>query len=267
MTSDATLSLIVSNLVAGYPRRPVLRGLDLAPMHAGSVTALVGPNGAGKSTLLRVLAGLIKAQGSAKLGDIELIGASPVVRSRAVAFMPQWLPQRAGLTVLESVITAIKAAPLGAAEGNASNVHHRALHGLDRIGIADLAMEPLDQLSGGQRQLASLAQAIARNPTLMLLDEPTSALDLGHQVRVMSLVRELADEGRIIVVVLHDLTLAVRWAHRIVVLHQGEVHADGPPSAAITSDILTRIYDVDARVEYCSRGSLQVIVDGLARHD
>src|SRR5690606_6480137 len=112
----------------------------------------------------------------------------------------------------------------------------------------------------------SLAQAIVRSPRLLLLDEPTSALDLRHQVAVMSLVRELAreDNGRVVIVVLHDLNLAAHWADRVVVLQQGVVRATGIPEDAITPAILGDVYGVAARVERCSRGQLQIMVDGMA---
>lgn len=134
---------------------------------------------------------------------------------------------------------------------------------LERIGIGSLALTPLDHLSGGERQMASLAQAVVREPALLLLDEPTSALDLRHQLVVMRLIDQLAHEGRIIVVVLHDLNLAMRWASRIVVLDHGAAAAVGTPAEAITPDVLARVYGVRARLERVEGGRPQVVVDGL----
>ncbi|MHB1330182.1 MAG: ABC transporter ATP-binding protein [Gemmatimonadales bacterium] len=257
------LPLTVAGLKAGYGDRAVLDGLSLPPFEPGGITALVGPNGAGKSTLLRVIAGLVPATGSIRLGDRELIGAAPRLRAESVAFMPQTLPQRVALTVLETVLSALKASPFEGQPQDETEARHRAVAILERIGIADLGLRYLDHLSGGQRQLASLAQVAVRQPAVLLLDEPTSSLDLKYQVVVMQLVRELAAEGRIVVVVLHDLSLAARWADRIVVLERGAVRAAGEPGVAITRDVLGSVYGVDARVERCSRGQLQVIVDGL----
>jgi len=223
---------------------------------------LVGPNGAGKSTLLRTLAGLLPATGSARLGELELIGASLPERAAQVAFMPQALPGRVTLTVLEGVIGSLRATPTSVARRPAEVRRHAAAV-LERIGIADIALEPLDRLSGGQRQLASLAQSMAREPKLLLLDEPTSALDLRHQVIVLELVRGLAAEGRIALVVTHDLRLAARWADTVVVIDRGRVHAAGAPEAALTAGMLGEVYGVAGRVERCSHGTLQVIVDGL----
>lgn len=257
-------SLIVSGLSAGYGNRPVLRGLDLAPIERGKVTVLVGPNAAGKSTLLRSLAGLVPATGSMRLGERDLNSLRLAERAQHVAYMPQSLPRNAELTVMEGVIGALKASPLADFDGTGLEVRHRAVDVLDRLGILDLAMEGIGRLSGGQRQLASLAQAIVRAPQLLLLDEPTSALDLRYQLDVMTVVRELAREGRIVVVVLHDLTLAASWADHLVVLKHGAVAAEGPPEKALSPLILSAVYGVEARVERCSRGRLHVMVDGPA---
>lgn len=255
-------ALVVSDLTIAYPGRTVISGLTLAPFKAGEVTALVGPNATGKTTLLRGLAGLAKARGSVRLGGRELIGLAPSEHAVHVGYMPQSLPQRVALTVYEAMLAALKAGPGTAGDGD---IRRTALATLDRLGIADLALRGLDELSGGQRQLASLAQAIARAPSVLLLDEPTSALDLAHQHRVMSTVAELARErGTVTIVVLHDIALASRWCRRVLVLAGGRPAADGPPDEAITPAMLREVYGVEARVERCSRGYVQVMVDGIA---
>lgn len=263
MSDVGKLELTIRGLSAGYRGRPVIRDLDLGPIVAGAVTALVGPNAAGKSTLLRTLAGLIKATGSVTLGTEDLGIMSAAERAAKVTFMPQALPQGIALTVLESVIASFKASQSGAFEEGAQDARRRAVAALDRLGIADLALEDLDRLSGGQRQLAGLAQAIVRNPRVLLLDEPTSALDLRHQATVMKLVRELAAEDRVVIVVMHDLGLAARWADSIVVLHGGRIEAHGPPDAALNADLLARVYGVAAHVERSSRGHVLISVDGV----
>ncbi len=262
--STSTLELNIRGLSAGYRGRPVIRNLDLGPIQAGRVTALVGPNAAGKSTLLRALAGLIKATGSVHLGPDELIGMSGAQRAAKVTFMPQALPQGIALTVLESVIASFKASRGHEFEPSAADASHLAVAALDRLGIADLALEVLDRLSGGQRQLVGLAQAIVREPRLLLLDEPTSALDLRHQVTVMKLVRDLTAEGRIVIVVMHDLGLAARWSDAIVVLHDGKVVAHDTPPHALTSELLAHVYGVAARIERSSLGHVHIAVDDTA---
>jgi iron complex transport system ATP-binding protein len=265
-------ALRIANLTAGYRGHRVLDHLSLDGIVAGRVTALVGPNGAGKSTLLKVLAGLLPARGSVTLGDRELLQWPLRERARHVTFMPQSLPQRIGLTVLEATISALRASATTAPEPRATDhdsrpTEHRALAALERIGISDLGLSPLDQLSGGERQLASLAQAIVREPAVLLLDEPTSSLDLRHQVVVMRLIADLATEGRIVVVVLHDLNLAARWAGQIVVLHHGRAAAVGSPLETMTPEVLARVYGVRATIEVAASGRPHVVVDDLIERE
>lgn len=253
-------ALHVEALHVGYGRRTVIENLSLPDIAGGGVTALVGPNAAGKTTLLRALAGLNPARGSVRLDDIELTALSIAGHARHVTYMPQALPQRVALTVFEATLSALMSARedvLPAAEARA-----KALATLTRLGIGELAMRGLDELSGGQRQLASLAQSIVREPAVLLLDEPTSALDIHHQIRVMQFVEELARErGIVVIIVLHDIAQAARFARRIVVLQNGRVAADGTPEQAVTPQMLAQVYKVEARVERCSRGLLQIMVD------
>jgi iron complex transport system ATP-binding protein len=254
--------LQVENLSVGYPGRRVIDQLSLAPIRGGGLTALVGPNAAGKTTLLRGLAGLNRATGSIRFGGRELVGANAAEHAAHITYMPQALPQRVGLTVFEALLGALKASPHSRPSGEDRGL---ALETLSRLGIERLAMRALDELSGGQRQMASLAQALARRPSVLLLDEPTSALDLNHQLRVMQVVEAIATErGIVTILVLHDIALACRWCGRIIVLSQGRVVADGAPEAAVTPQMFADVYGVEARVERCSRGYLQIMVDAAA---
>lgn len=261
MSGNGNGSLHIERLSAGYPRRRVLDRLTLAPLPAGRITALVGPNAAGKSTLMLALAGLIKATGTVRLGAESLLDMSPTGRAELVTFMPQQVPQSVALTALEAVMASLKAVPVAGLAMHGSEIRAHALAALERLSIGHIAMEQLNRLSGGQRQLVSLAQAIIRDPRVLLLDEPTSALDLRHQTLVMSLVQELAREGKVVVIVLHDLNLAARWADHIVVLRGGEAAAEGDPETALTSAVLADVYGVDARVERSSTGHLQISVE------
>lgn len=254
--------LDVNNVSAGYPGRPVIRDLSLPLIAAGETVALVGPNAAGKSTLLRALAGLQPATGSIRLDGRELSDLPLAEQAKIVTYMPQTLPQGVALTVLETVIAALRASPVRSEMTDDEVAEAYAV--LERIGIANLAMEGIDRLSGGQRQLAALAQALVRAPSLLLLDEPTSALDLNHQLRVLNLVRDIAGERDMIaVLVLHDLQAAARTADRVVVLSRGAIAAQGKPAEAITPDILADVYQVRARVDQCELGTLRIMVDDV----
>ncbi|MFT4149257.1 MAG: ABC transporter ATP-binding protein [Paracoccaceae bacterium] len=250
--------LVVQGLSVRLGRRQVLADLDLPPLEPGAVTVLAGPNAAGKSTLLRAIAQLVPYQGRITLDGADLHGMGHAERARHLGYMPQGLPSATALDVLESVIAAQQAAK----GGLKTQADEAAMAVLDRLGIGSLALEPLGRLSGGQRQMVALAQAIVRDPGVLLLDEPTSALDLARTARLMAEVRRLADEGRIVVAVLHDLALAAQSADRIVVLHQGRVYSAGRPDEVVTPRMLAEVYGVSARVERCSRGRLVVLVDG-----
>lgn len=256
--------LTISGLDAGYGGQPIISGFSLPPLTAGEVVSVVGPNGAGKSTLLRSLAGLIPAHDSIRLDDAELTRLSLADRAKRVTYMPQTLPQGVALTVLETVVASIRATPLRGAVYTDAQAAERAYEVLQRINAEALAGQRLDRLSGGQKQLAGLAQALAREPRLLLLDEPTSALDLHYQLRVLDLAREAAAErGMTVMIVLHDLQAAARVSDRIAVMAKGKLVAFGTPDEAITPDILAEVYRVTARVQRCDRGALQVMIDDV----
>jgi iron complex transport system ATP-binding protein len=257
-TAKAAEGLSVNNLGVAYGRRVVLDAMSIAPLPRGSVTSIVGPNGAGKSTFLRAIAGLVKANGTIALGNVDLQTLPAQKRAERIGFMPQSVPPRVGLSVLEATIGAFKATDSVDLTLRAEAVAVATLEGL---GILPLALEAFDTLSGGQKQLASLAQAIVRRPEILLLDEPTSALDLHHQLQVVTAVRRVASSGTIVLMTLHDLTFAARWSDRIAVLGGGRVYKDGVPAQVLTSETLAKVYGVSARIEPCSQGFLQVITD------
>lgn len=257
-------NLTITGLSAGYPRRPVVRDLTLPPFRPGEVISLIGPNAAGKSTLLRGLSGLLPVTGSVRLGDRELAGLPLTEQARSVAYMPQTLPQGVALSVLETVVGALRASPVDGVAPGDDEAAERAIEVLQRIGVGHLAMEGLDRLSGGQKQLAGLAQALVRTPRVLLLDEPTSALDLHYQLKVLKLVRAMAAErGMVVVMVLHDLQAAAQFSDRVVLLSGGRVAAVGAPHEAITPQTLAEVYQVRARVDLCERGALRVMVDDV----
>jgi iron complex transport system ATP-binding protein len=135
---------------------------------------------------------------------------------------------------------------------------------LSRLGIEDLALLYLDELSGGQKQLAALAQALVRSPRVLMLDEPLSALDLNYQFHVMDLLRqETAARGLITVLVLHDINIALAHADHVIMLRDGALAGEGEPASVISAATLARVYGVQARVERCSLGRPHAVIDGL----
>lgn len=263
MTRGAVLD--IHGLTAGYGRGDVLHALSIPALAAGQVTALLGPNGSGKSTLLKALAGLVRARdGSVLLDGQDLTRLGVGERARHMVYLPQSLPAAVHLRVFESVLVAANAsrAPLSAGAGMADIERL-----LERLGIGHLALHYLDALSGGQKQLVGLAQALIRHPRVLLLDEPLSALDLNYQFHVMRLLKqETREHGLISIIVLHDLNVALQHADRAVMIQAGRLHAEGAPADVITPASLAEVYGVQGRVEACSRGLRQVLIDGLDEH-
>ncbi|KFI29575.1 ABC transporter ATP-binding protein [Haematobacter massiliensis] len=249
--------LEVSDLSVQFGARRVLDGLTLPPLREGELTVLAGPNAAGKSTLLRAVAQLLPYRGRVTLNGQDLHRLPGSKRAMLLGFMPQSLATGSSLIVLESIIAALRAGG-EQVRGAAETV---AMATLDRLGIGNFALEPVDSLSGGQRQMVGLAQAIVRNPRVLLLDEPTSALDLAYQARLLAEVRRLAAEGRTVIAVLHDLALAAQWSDNMVMLRRGCLYSAGRPEEVLTPAMLAEVYGVSARVERCSRGRLMVLVD------
>ncbi|CDH05769.1 putative ferric enterobactin transport protein (ABC superfamily, atp_bind) [Xenorhabdus bovienii str. oregonense] len=252
--------LKINRLTAGYPKHSVIENLDVKSLPRGQITVLLGPNGSGKSTLLRSLAGLNKARGELLLNGQDLMQMNFAQRAQGVVYLPQSLPEGVHLHVLESVIVAQRASG-GVSSKQCEN---EVMELLRQLGIEHLALNYLDQLSGGQKQLVGLAQSLIRQPTLLLLDEPLSALDLNYQYHVMDLVaRETRRRNIITVVVVHDINIALRHGDHVLMLKKGELIAEGTPEQVITPDSLAQVYGVKGRIERCSQGVPQVLIDGL----
>lgn len=256
--------LLVRNACVAYGWREVLRGVSLPPLLPGSVTALIGPNGAGKSTLLRGIAGLQSMQGAVLLDGVDLACGPQARRAQSMVYLPQSLPSRTRLGVFEAVLSAAMAGRsegwLGARVDAAAVARVEAV--LARLDLLPLASRQVEALSGGQRQLVGLAQALVRQPKVLLLDEPTSALDLYHQFQVIEAIRRATREHSLItVIVLHDINLALGCADQVMVLHDGVLAASGAPHAVIDAALIARVYRVRARVRQLDMAAV-VCVEG-----
>jgi iron complex transport system ATP-binding protein len=253
------MSLVLQDISVRYGRREVVQSMSLSALPEGQVVALVGANGAGKSSTLRALAGLHPMRGQALLDGVDLAHLGATSRARRVAYMPQSLPQATSLTIFESVLGAVCTACPQWGRGESLR---RVESVLVELGLEALALQPLAALSGGQRQMAGLAQLLARAPRLMLLDEPTSALDLRWQLCLMQALRAHVErEGAVCLMAVHDLNLAARFSSEWLVLAQGRLLARGAPAQILTPELLHQAYGIEARVETCSLGSPMVIAE------
>lgn len=210
--------------------------LELSP---GQIVGIVGPNGAGKSTLLHAVGGLLPFD-----GQIQWRGKP--MDFRKVGFMPQHFTVHADLSVLETVLLGLHAELGWRIQDGQTQAAKRIL---ESFGVAHLAARSMQTLSGGQQQLVLLAQRLVRQPDILILDEATSALDLRHQLQVFTLLARYVEEtGALMMVAIHDLNLAARYAENIVILHDGAVAASGRFETVMTENILRRVYGIEAEL-------------------
>lgn len=246
MTESHRLS--ARGLTLSYGDRTIVEGLDLV-IPPGRITAIVGANGCGKSTLLRALARLISPrEGQVILDGKALHGRSTKEIARTLGLLPQSPIAPEGIAVADLV-------------GRGRHPHQKLLarwsshdyevvaQALASTGIEELADRSVDELSGGQRQRAWIAMALAQETDILLLDEPTTFLDVAHQVEVLDLLTDLnRDRGTTIVMVLHDMNLAARYADHLFALRSGRVVASGAPGDVMTGELIREVFDLDALV-------------------
>ncbi len=245
--------LEVQNLSVERGGKPILNDLSLS-LRAGEMTALLGPNGCGKTTLLQALAGILPAQGRLTLDGANIPWGR--TQRRLFSYMPQDAGAISALTVIEVVLLG-RLASLGMRVPRLLLDEASAM--LESFSLLHLAGRDLGALSGGQRQMVFLAQALFADPKVLLLDEPTSALDLRHQLIVLDLVqRTCRARGIVAVAALHDLSQAARHARHVICLSDGGILAHGSPTEVLSEALLLRLYKVHADVATGRNGVLHI---------
>lgn len=225
----------------------VIRELDLK-VPSGKITALVGPNGCGKSTLLRGLSRLLKPRTGAVHLDGKSIHQIPTKElAKQIGILPQSPSAPEGLTVHELVAQG-RYPHQGWFQQWSEEDERVTAEAMHITNMTQYADRPLDMLSGGQRQRAWIAMALAQETEILLLDEPTTFLDLAYQVEVLDLLHELNENGRTVVMVLHDLNQACRYANQIVALKDGQVYTQGAPWQVITEKMVKEVFRLEARI-------------------
>lgn len=239
------MGIVLQNLGVSYGPRAVLHGICL-DAHAGQVLGIVGPNGSGKSTLVKAVAGQMPTSGTIRFNG-------SVQRPASIGYMPQDLQAPVALTVLEVVL-------LGRLQQLRLKVQADDLTAvrevLQLLGIDALAGRYVSELSGGQRQMVFLAQALVSHPTVLLLDEPISALDICHQLEVLEVVRHMTRQQHLTtLIVLHDLNAAARFCDQVVLLQNGHLLACGTPAQVLTVAHIAQAFGVETEALSCSDGT------------
>lgn len=229
-------------LVVRYRAEEILRGVTVCQKE-GELLSLIGPNGCGKSTLLKALVGLVPHES----GEVLLDGVCAAQykrsdRAKKLAYLAQGkrLPE---MTVAETVLHG-RFPYLGYPARYSANDHAIAARAMVEMGLEALASRAVASLSGGQMQKVYLAMALAQETPYLLLDEPTTYLDVGHQLELMRILRRLANEGRGVLAVLHDLPLALTFSDRVAVMQEGRLVACDTPAALVEQDVFSRVFGV-----------------------
>lgn len=244
--------LKTENIQVSFGNKVVLDHVS-AEFPSGAMTAVIGSNGVGKTTYLRAIARMVPAKGTISL----LENGETAYQQKDIAYVPQLGALQTRLTVFEMVLLGlVNNLKWHVTEEQTSRVYEL----LEDLNLLTLASQSFQTLSGGQKQLVSMAQSMISRPKVLLLDEPTSALDLRHQLIVMNLAQEYTKKWDVVTIfVVHDMTLASRYGEQILVLHQGKVHSFGNVESVLTPELIAEVYGVKARVSTTEEGFKTVL--------
>ncbi|WP_053382209.1 ABC transporter ATP-binding protein [Leucobacter celer] len=248
MSNTEASRLIGRGLEAGYGGGSrILHDVDVA-IPDGEFTVIVGPNACGKSTLLKALARMLPLQkGEVLLDGAPIRSYAPKAAARKLGLLPQAPVAPDGITVADLVARG-RYPHQNLLRQWTPDDERAVIDALLAANVEQLAERNVDELSGGQRQRVWIAMALAQQTPILLLDEPTTYLDIAHQVEVLNLARRLQREGRTVVLVLHELHLAFRYATHLIVMREGRIEASGPPEQVVTEELIERVYELPCRV-------------------
>lgn len=240
------MKIKADEVMFSYPGRSALDGVTLEAS-PGEVTIIIGPNGSGKSTLLRCFARVLSPQeGSITVGNADISSMDKRVLAKTIGFVPQVTSEAFPITVFEAVLLGRKPHLTWTVSDTDKQ---KVIAALDEMGITHLAPRHTHQLSGGERQKVLIARALAQEPQTFLLDEPTANLDIRYQLEVLQIARSLAkNKMKTVIVVLHDLNMAARFADKLILLSKGSIFTAGLPDDVLTADNIESVYNVTADV-------------------
>lgn len=244
MENKENMKIIINELEFFYPSAQILKGVT-TEINQGNFVVLFGPNGSGKSTLMKCMNKVLNPQ----VGYVEVDGKSVENYShldlaKKIAYVPQNEVKVTGIKVFDMVLSGRKPYISWKPSDKDYNIVKEVIESLK---LEHIAMKDISELSGGQQQMVYIARAIAQEPKILLLDEPTSALDVKHQLEIMQLLKSLSDKGITIIVTLHDINLATKYAHKYLMLQNGKLFAEGGKEI-LTEQHLEGLYGVKVKI-------------------
>jgi iron complex transport system ATP-binding protein len=248
MKPNAAPRLVASNITVVRGRRNTVDDVHLT-LNAGELTILVGPNGAGKTTLVRTMTGLVASKGSVTFDGNDLRAITPRARARAISYLPQGHEFHWPMSV--GSIVALGREPHADPFSQTSAADRIAIErAMNATSVMEFSSRLISTLSGGERARVAIARALATEASVLIADEPTASLDERHQLIVMELLQRIAHEGTAVLAIIHDLALAMRFADRVVIMHEGQIVANDAPALALTPDRIAEVFGISVnRVE------------------
>jgi iron complex transport system ATP-binding protein len=248
MKPDTAPRLSARNVSVIRGRRNIVDDATMA-LNAGELTILAGPNGAGKTTLARAMAGVLAFNGSVTFDGGDLTAMPPRARARALAYLPQGHQFHWPMSVRS--IVALGREPHADPFSQQSAADRAAIQrAMEATATEDFATRTITTLSGGERARVAMARALATEAPVLIADEPTASLDERHQLIVMELLQQIAHQGAAVLAIIHDLTLAMRFADRVVLMNEGRIVANDTPPLALTPDRIAAVFGISVnRVE------------------
>lgn len=267
MTIDPTISrntalIGARNLTFAYAEKPVLEDISL-DFQAGEFTGVIGPNGSGKSTLLKLIAGILPSPpDTVFFKDRELSDYKKKELAAAMAWIPQEKQMAFSFKVIDIVLMG-RHPYLSPLSFEGRDDYRIAQEAMALTQVTEFAERSFTEISGGEKQRVMIASAISQQPEVMLLDEPTAALDIKYQMEILKILKRLNEqEGKSLILAMHDLHLASKFCQRLILLKKGKVFCEGPPSEVLKKEILEEVYEVKVKILHDDEDGSLLVVPG-----
>ncbi len=240
------LTIVIDGLEFGYRTFPILKGLTVT-FDRSELVSIIGPNGVGKSTLIHCMNKILTPNENAVMIDgRDVRNISVKEMAKVMGYVPYTSPNTFPISVIDAVMMGRHP---HSKFGSMDEDLRISYDMLEKLGISDLAMRQLNELSAGQLQKVILAKGLAQQPKVLLLDEPTANLDVKHQIGVTKLLKQISEETKMTVIMIcHDLNIAAKYSDRILMMSEGKIYASGTPEEVLTKENIRKVYDINCEV-------------------